>query len=224
MSCGVEVSSLTPVSSAKPTTTPAAAPPITATAISGTIAAMTLRNTSTLSSTISPKVRMPVILVAFSSASAVSTVSAIPPVKPVRMPTRPKAASASSLSSRNTSWRPGSDELPVSLTETSSKVRSGATMPGLRRGVCEWSSRRNSMGPASSSLGIVTRRLPRSSACSPMRRRSAAVRRSPSDRATSRVTVFASGFSPNSSSAIFRAAAESYVRGRKSPVWVWVTR
>ncbi len=118
---------------------------------------------------------------------------------------------------------PGSVELPVSRTESSSKLRSGATVAGLTTGVWEWSSTRNE-GVSSCGAGIFTCRWPSRSATAPTRRWSRSVRGSPSARATSTVTALASGFTPNRSSAISSAAAESYFAGRKSPAWAWVTR
>ncbi|MGY3684749.1 hypothetical protein ACVWXU_008372 [Streptomyces sp. TE33382] len=100
-----------------------------------------------------------------------------------------------------------SEGLPVSWTESSSKLRSGAVIAGAIRGVWERSGTRNS--GMSSSLGMVTRRWARSAAPASIRFWSAAPRALPSDRATSKVTVMASGFSPKCSWAICSAAAES---------------
>ena len=56
---------------------------------------------------------------------------------------------------------------------------------------------------------MITRRWPSFAASASTRFWSAALKALPSDRATSTVTVVASGFTPNCSSAMCNAAAES---------------
>ncbi len=80
-------------------------------------------------------------------------------------------------------------------------------MAGAMRGVWERSGTRNA--GLSSSLGMTTRRFASFAASASIRFWSAAPRGLPSERATSTVTVVASGSTPNRSSATRSAAAES---------------
>ena len=204
---GVLASSLRPVSEAAPATAPVAAPPITATASSGSTAARTLRNTSTLSRTISPVTRALPIVAAVRLASALSDTWARPPVNPVRMPRSANRVRASSRKALKTPCTPSSEALPANSTESSSKVRSGATVAGAIRGVWERSVTRNS--GSSARRGIVTRWVASFAASDSIRCWSAAPSALPSVRATSTVTVVASDFTPKCSSPIRCAAAES---------------
>ncbi len=92
ISPGVDGESSVPVSRAVPTTMPAAAPPMTETASSGSSAANRLRKTSTCSSTITPTITSPTTIDRVFSASSESTVSAKGPVNPVRSPASWKTA------------------------------------------------------------------------------------------------------------------------------------
>lgn len=100
ISCGVDGSSRTPVSSAAPATAPVAAPPTMLTASSGTKAAMTLRNTMRCSSTIAPSTSAPTTVDLVFPSSAVSTDSGSAPVNPVRRPSPANSARVASRKAR----------------------------------------------------------------------------------------------------------------------------